>query len=116
MGESPWGDEWHAATANTRESGNGTTTPVGCYRDGASPYGTLDMSGNVVEWTATPWTDNYAQSYGTTREAEDGQAFVWRGGGWSNIHRLARCAYRFNYSPASRNFTLGVRIVTTPDD
>lgn len=45
------GDEWDADCCNTRESFLRTTTPIGIYPDGVSPYGCLDMAGNVWEWT-----------------------------------------------------------------
>ena len=47
----PWGDEFDAAKCNVSDSGFGATTPVGIYLNGASPYGCLDMAGNVWEWT-----------------------------------------------------------------
>src|SRR5262249_8820976 len=49
----PWGDAWDAALANTRDGGLSSTTPVGSYPVGASPYGGLDMAGNVWEWTSS---------------------------------------------------------------
>lgn len=47
----PWGNSFDPARCNVRESGLGQTTPVGSYSAGASPYGVLDMVGNVWEWT-----------------------------------------------------------------
>jgi formylglycine-generating enzyme required for sulfatase activity len=47
----PWGDQFDPARCNVKESGMGATTPVGAYPTGASPYGALDMAGNVWEWT-----------------------------------------------------------------
>ncbi|MCP4418854.1 MAG: formylglycine-generating enzyme family protein [Chloroflexi bacterium] len=47
----PWGNEWKPY-CNSEEAGIGTTTPVGYYSPfGDSPYGCVDMSGNVWEWT-----------------------------------------------------------------
>ena len=45
--EFPWGDVFEATRCNTRELGLGDTTPVGIFLNGASPYGVLDLSGNV---------------------------------------------------------------------
>lgn len=46
----PWGAKADPAKANVMESGKAATTPVGSYKDGASPYGAMDMAGNVWEW------------------------------------------------------------------
>jgi len=51
----PWGNLWDAEQCNTSESGLGTTSPVGMYPAGASPYGCLDMAGNVWVWTRSLW-------------------------------------------------------------
>lgn len=48
----PWGDTFDPERCNSREGGPGGTTPVGQYSpDGDSPYGAVDMAGNVWEWT-----------------------------------------------------------------
>lgn len=70
----PWGDEFDITRANTpvrwkQLSMFGDTTPVGAFSKGASPYGIMDMSGNVWEWTAS-WYKAYpnnkvaSESYG----------------------------------------------------
>ena len=57
----PWGDEWNPTYANTLESDHGRPLPVGSIPEGASPYGALDMAGNVAEWVA----DNFDPLYYT---------------------------------------------------
>jgi formylglycine-generating enzyme required for sulfatase activity len=55
----PWGNTWMAGRCNSEEAGINRTTPVGQYPTGASPYGALDMAGNVCEWCATKWRKIY---------------------------------------------------------
>jgi formylglycine-generating enzyme required for sulfatase activity len=52
----PWGDRPSVAKCNVRESGIRSTTAVGTYRSGISPYGIHDMTGNVWEWCNTQTT------------------------------------------------------------
>jgi len=87
------------------------------------------MSGNVWEWTATPWTEDYSTSDGTAVELwgrEPGAAeakgaaelYALRGGAWGINQRDARCAYRYWNRPSSHDDDLGVRVVaalTQPD-
>ena len=52
----PWGEGIDGSKANYLDSGDafdGRTTPVGLFPDGASPYGALDMAGNVWEWVSS---------------------------------------------------------------
>ncbi len=52
----PWGNEWDGNRCNV--SGYGTT-PVGNYPQGVSPYGCHDMSGNVQDWVADWYGEDY---------------------------------------------------------
>lgn len=94
----PWGNEWNQSRANTDGSGDGysETAPVGSFPTGASPYGVLDMAGNVWEWTAD-WYDA-----GQTKRAV-------RGGSWYARPRVARASLRGRDDPGGRNGKLGFR-------
>jgi formylglycine-generating enzyme required for sulfatase activity len=54
----PWGDEYDRSRLNDGGP-NDTTTPVGQYPTGASPYRALDLAGNAAEWCATKWRERY---------------------------------------------------------
>ncbi len=78
----PWGNE---ANNDLFHQGN-TTAPVGSYPEGASPYGVLDMVGNVWEWIGD-WYDEdyYAQEEFPPDPSgpETGLYKIMRGGGYS---------------------------------
>ncbi|HEU5348480.1 MAG TPA: SUMF1/EgtB/PvdO family nonheme iron enzyme [Ktedonobacterales bacterium] len=90
----PWGDTFDKARCNTSESGIGTTTAVGSYPTGESPYHVQDMTGNVWEWTSSlfqpyPYRKNDGrENLGSTENR------VLRGGSWYYDSRSARVAYR----------------------
>ena len=91
----PWGDRWYPKWCNTAEGGVGDTTPVGAYSRGASPYGLLDMAGNVWEWCLTKWAGNYEGYAEKERELQDVEgdaARVVRGGSFYDHRYDARCA------------------------
>lgn len=95
----PWGNEWENGRCNTYESGSKGTTPVGQFSPlGDSPWGCVDMSGNVYEWTAS-W-ENQAKS-----------RRVVRGGSWSGDKATVRAVYRGSGNPADRNVFFGFRVV-----
>jgi toxoflavin biosynthesis protein ToxD len=50
----PWGDAFDPNRLNSHDKGKFDTTPVGAFSTGASPFGVLDVAGQVFEWTATP--------------------------------------------------------------
>ena len=55
----PWGDEWDPERTNSRERGPGVTVPVGATAGDRSAYGVWDMGGNVREWVADVWQEDY---------------------------------------------------------
>jgi formylglycine-generating enzyme required for sulfatase activity len=105
----PWGDQWDASCCNTKESGREDTTPVGRYLQGASPYGLLDMAGNVWEWTSSLyWAYPYRADDGR-EDLSTPESRVLRGGSWLDFYDSARAAYRRSYVPAYHSRTHGFR-------
>ncbi|MEI8307482.1 MAG: formylglycine-generating enzyme family protein [Chloroflexales bacterium] len=96
----PWGNTWDAKRANSNESGLKKTTPVGSYPTGASPYGALDMAGNVWEWCATKWQKPYPyqleDEWQATYLESNTDYRVLRGGSSWNDSTVVRGAFRFN--------------------
>jgi formylglycine-generating enzyme required for sulfatase activity len=87
----PWGDTFDYTRANLD---SGHPAPVGTFPTGSSPYGVMDMAGNVFEWTAT-------------REKGD---YVVRGGGWSKYYFRGRVTDRgTQLEPNFANYDIGFR-------
>ena len=114
----PWGESFGLTRANVWEGGVGSPTPVGVYPDGVSPYGVLDMAGNVAEWTASflgtyPGTDGGEVI--SAQVEEFGRYRVVRGGCWQDIARNVRCAGRGNPAgyPAQ---AIGFRVALSTED
>jgi formylglycine-generating enzyme required for sulfatase activity len=110
----PWGDARPVAARLNYHRGTGkvATTPVGAYPAGASPYGTLDMAGNVWEWVSTLYAPYpYDAVDGRESAIADGPR-VLRGGSFaSQSARYVRCAMRSLSYPARRREHIGFRVV-----
>jgi formylglycine-generating enzyme required for sulfatase activity len=87
------------------------TTPVGQFPPNA--FGLYDMHGNVWEWCADTWHDNYgAPTDGSAWiENEDGNCSPLRGGSWSSYSRRCRSAYRGHNNRRDFDLNLGFRVV-----
>ena len=120
----PWGDDPDPNRANYDETGIGTTSAVGCFPGGASPYGVEDLSGNVWEWTRSLWGEKwekpdfrypYDPKDGRENlEAGRGVLRVLRGGAFVNGERLVRCAARGWNIPDYWTWVYGFRLVGSP--
>ena len=105
----PWGEVIDCDHAQYGKCG-GETVPVRSKPKGASPYGTLDMAGNVEEWVADWYdTDYCSQSPGRNPPGPNSGTFrVLRGGSWL-LGWFAGCASRLRDDPGDRWFHVGFR-------
>jgi serine/threonine-protein kinase len=98
----PWGNQSHnPELLNYYYSKQAGTTVVGKYPTGASPYGALDMAGNVWEWVADWYDPIYYQNSPSSNPQgpSSSQQRVLRGGSWYNIDASVRSANRLNLTP-----------------
>lgn len=106
----PWSDAFDKTMCNTRESSIGTTTPVGRYPGGASPYGAQDVAGNVWEWTSSLYMP-YAYNQNDGREDRNSaEKRVLRGGSWYGVARSARATFRSRGGADDLGGSIGFRI------
>jgi formylglycine-generating enzyme required for sulfatase activity len=115
----PWGDGSPGCTlANSNNDATGydcvgDTSQVGSYPLGASPYGVMDMAGNVWELVNDWWGEDYysvSPSSNPTGPAS-GVYKVHRGGGFTNDWYGVRSANRYYHlgSPNQHYYLLGFR-------
>jgi len=116
----PWGNEAADCTRANFDPGDycvGDTSPVGSYPDGASPYGVLDMAGNVQEWVADWYLSSYytVSPYSNPTGPATGIDKVLRGGSWWSYHGYwLRVAYRDNTYTAYAGWSIGFRCAADP--
>lgn len=111
----PWGREPVDATraAYHLDVGFGATKPVGGAPAGASPFGVLDMAGNVFEW-CSDWyaADAYGRSAAENPAGPStGEQRVIRGGAWISLPDACHAAARGHFPPGSRSLLIGIRVV-----
>jgi len=103
----PWGNNFSAGNCNSAEIGLRRTVPVGTYKGGASPYGLVDMAGNVWEMCEGEWI-------GTKHRGP-----VMRGGCFTNSLALVRTTVRWTSKTTTETVDgatwLGFRCVIDAD-
>jgi formylglycine-generating enzyme required for sulfatase activity len=122
----PWGDEFDCSRGNfddeteydrevvsAEESCDGyvETSPTGHFPTGATWCGALDMAGNVYEWVADWYDENYYVDSPSQNPVgpETGEYKVLRGGGWSSNQRRVRTTDRNGLAPGDRTALYGFR-------
>jgi len=113
----PWGNSPATCDYSVLDAGDGrgcgrdTTWPVGSKTSGASPYGALDMAGNVWEWVAD-WYDATYYSRSPARNPtgpESGTLRVLRGGSWRDLSYGVRTTIRNYGNPGATGVYFGFR-------
>ena len=92
----PWGNAFNKDLLNSEDGGPFDTVPVGKYPDGQSPYGVLDMAGQVFEWTSTLFRTEPAR-------------YVVKGGSWDDFPGVTRAAARHGRPPQLKHILVGFR-------
>ena len=115
----PWGFTWDTGKCSNSQGDHnpGHTSPVGNFPAGASPYGLLDMAGNVWEWCADWYDKGYYQQSPARNPTgpATGAMRVVRGGSWNYVMPGDfRTAYRGWNDPAYGYFDRGFRCVLAP--
>jgi len=106
----PWGQRWEPSNANAQWAVAGTSA-VGAYPDGASPYGALDMAGNVWQHV-DDWFDEayYRKSPESNPKGPDtGARKSLRGGAWYTNWWAVRSPHRGDVSTQGKNDYIGFR-------
>jgi iron(II)-dependent oxidoreductase len=109
-----WGDEPPSPARANADFAFWDTTPVGAFAAGASPYGCLDMTGNVWEWTSDSFDGyegfepfpypEYSQTW------FDGDHRVLKGGSWATRPTLLRTSFRNFFRRHFRIAFAGLRL------
>jgi formylglycine-generating enzyme required for sulfatase activity len=103
----PWGDQPRKDRGNFEGSG---VTPVGQFACPECPYGLSDMSGNVWEWTSSPYQP-YPYDPSDDRANLDADAlWVMRGGHFGDPARQARTTTRGAADPGAKRAFIGFRV------
>jgi formylglycine-generating enzyme required for sulfatase activity len=123
----PWGNEPATCEYAMMNDGSGyacgersdtAAAHVGSRPKGASPYGALDMAGNVWEWVNDWYDPNYysISPYSNPTGPASGYGPVQRGGYWENKANLVRVTYRVPHSnnPTGGASSIGFRCSSSP--
>lgn len=119
----PWGEEkpdcsravMDRENAGFLGCGSGNSLNVGSKPKGASPYGVMDMAGNLWEWTSDWYDETYYfnSSYRDPKGPKTGELKITRGGDFlSRQSYELRTTARFPYYPSNPSPAIGFRCVS----
>lgn len=101
----PWGEDFEARLVNTLEGEIAATVEAASMPGDSSPFGVMDMCGNVQQWTASVYDPVPAEV------TPPGVLYVARGGSFNDTVFGSRTSYRRGYPPGFFYPFLGFRIV-----
>lgn len=112
----PWGNSWDPANAATRRATIVDKSASNAFATVASPYGVLNLAGNVAEWVSD-WYDPrfYSRPEATVTDPQGpatGTTKVTRGGSWDTVPFFARAPHRRDADPLAPTAELGFRCVS----
>ncbi len=122
----PWGNTWDGTRVNfcdmncprdykdkNANDHYANTAPIGSYSTSPSPYGAMDMAGNVWDWVADWYDPNYYKKSPDKNPKNEvvAQYRVFRGGSWYYYASYVRAADRSNAPPDGRYSDTGFRCV-----
>jgi formylglycine-generating enzyme required for sulfatase activity len=110
----PYEGEFDAGKGNTNETGIGGTSAVGIFPAGASPYGVLDMSGNVWEWCLTDNINPALEAKGENSHSNVGPVLRSGSWNWSYAPDSVPATYRNIGFPFDRVNNFGFRVCRPP--
>jgi formylglycine-generating enzyme required for sulfatase activity len=117
----PWGNEYASDRYNAKEGGIGSRTPVDRYSDARSPFGCIDMLGNVWE-IVSDWCDIVVEkdeSYPAItapfnpKGPRGGSAKVMKGGAFSTLSANCCCPFRIGHDSSTQWDRVGFRCART---
>ena len=107
----PWGSSIDCSFANYSLDCVGDISLVSSYPNGVSPYGVLDMAGNVSEWVSSLYQlYPYIATDGREDLSDSSNDRVWRGGGWNTgEEETVRTTFRIKADPRWKLLNVGFR-------
>ena len=115
----PWGDDWNDKLCRSAASGSSRSVAVGSFPKGASPFGVLDMAGNVFEWVDSPFREypgfqpiiidvDKKKSITIAPQFNSNQRVI-KGGSFTTIKQFTRIDVRLGQSMIESDAALGFR-------
>ncbi len=101
----PWGEEFDASLTNTLETEKNDVVDIASTPGDVSPFGVMDMAGNVEEWTGSSYTPRSGETF------PPGELRVARGGSYNDTAYGSRASYRRAYPSGYFYPFLGFRLV-----